>query len=109
MNNVRTEEEMNAIAKSSEMPIHRSTTGETKATRPYYWSVWRELWENRSIYIAPLIVAVVEVLGFAISAIGQAERRRAVLLLTGPLKQRHEIEQPYDLAAMMMLFTAFIV
>ena len=26
-------------------------------TRPFYWSVRRELWENRSIYIAPLIVA----------------------------------------------------
>ena len=27
------------------------------ATRPLYWSVRRELWENRSIYIAPLAVA----------------------------------------------------
>ena len=26
-------------------------------TRPFYWSVRRELWENRSIYIAPLAVA----------------------------------------------------
>ncbi len=26
-------------------------------TRPLYWSVRRELWENRSIYIAPLVVA----------------------------------------------------
>jgi ABC-2 type transport system permease protein len=24
------------------------------ATRPMYWSVRRELWENRSIYLAPL-------------------------------------------------------
>ncbi len=77
-------------------------------TRPLYWSVWRELWENRSIYVAPLIVAVVQVLGFAISTIGLAERRRAVLLLD-PAKQRAAIEQPYDMAAMMMLFTVFIV
>jgi ABC-2 type transport system permease protein len=76
-------------------------------TRPFYWSVWRELWENRSIYIAPLIVAVVQVIGFAISAIGLAERRRGVLLLE-PAKQR-VIEQPYDFAAMMMIFTVFIV
>ena len=78
------------------------------ATRPFYWSVWRELWENRSIYIAPLIVAAVQVFGFAISTIGIAERRRAVLLLD-PLKQRAAIEAPYDIAAMMMLFTVFIV
>src|ERR1700681_453664 len=77
-------------------------------TRPLYWSVWRELWENRSIYIAPLIVAAVQVVGFAISAIGLAERRRGVLLLE-PAKQRALIEQPYDLAAMMMIFTMFIV
>jgi len=77
-------------------------------TRPLYWSVRRELWENRSIYIAPLIVAAVQVFGFAISTIGLAERRRAVLLLD-PAKQRAAIEMPYDLAAMMMIFTVFIV
>ena len=77
-------------------------------TRPLYWSVRRELWENRSIYIAPLIVAAVQVFGFAISTIGLAERRRAVLLLD-PVHQRAAIEVPYDLAAMMMIFTVFIV
>ena len=77
-------------------------------TRPLYWSVRRELWENRSIYIAPLIVAAFQVFGFAISTIGLAERRRAVLLLD-PAHQRAAIEQPYDLAAMMMIFIVFIV
>ena len=80
----------------------------TAATQPFYWSVWRELWENRSIYIAPLIVAAVQVFGFAISTIGLAERRRAVLLLD-PAIQRARIEVPYDLAAMMMIFIVFIV
>ena len=78
-------------------------------TRPLYWSVWRELWENRSIYIAPLIVAAVQIFGFAISTNGLAERRRAVLLLDDPAKQQAAIEQPYDLAAMIMIFTVFIV
>jgi ABC-2 type transport system permease protein len=73
-----------------------------------YWSVRRELWENRSIYIAPLIVAAVQVIGFAISTVSLAERRRAVLLLN-PAKQRAAIEMPYDLAAMMMIFTVFII
>src|SRR5216683_2975317 len=77
-------------------------------TRPLYWSVRRELWENRSIYIAPLIVAAVQVFGFAISTIGLAERRRGVLLLD-PAHQRAAIEMPYDVAAMMMIFTAFII
>ena len=29
------------------------------STRPFYWSVLRELWENRSIYVAPIVVAIV--------------------------------------------------
>ena len=78
-------------------------------TRPFYWSVWRELWENRSIYVAPLIVAAVQVFALAISTIGLAERRRVVLLLDDPVKQRAAIEAPYDMAAMMMIFVIFIV
>ena len=84
------------------------TPAAMSATWPLYWSVRRELWENRSIYIAPLIVAAFQVIGFAISTIGLADRRRAVLLLD-PAHQRAAIEQPYDLAAMMMIFIVFIV
>jgi ABC-2 type transport system permease protein len=39
------------------------------ASRPLYWSIRRELWENRSIYIAPLAAAVLFLFGFAISII----------------------------------------
>lgn len=77
-------------------------------TRPFYWSVLRELWENRSLYIVPLVVAVVVVLGFLVSTVGLAERRQSVLLL-GPEKARAGIEVAYDMAAMMLIFTAFIV
>ena len=93
-----------------ESPIDSQMTaaGPMSATRPMYWSVRRELWENRSIYVAPLIVAAVQIFGFAISTIGLAERRRAVLLLD-PAHQRAAIEQPYDLAAIMMIFIVFIV
>jgi ABC-2 type transport system permease protein len=56
----------------------------------------------------PLIVAAVQVFGFAITTIDLADRRRAVLLLDAA-HQRAAIEQPYDLAAMMMIFIVFIV
>src|SRR3954470_17586909 len=81
---------------------------EHRITRPFYWSVWREVCENRSLYIAPLIVAFVATLGFLVSTVGLAERRQAVLLL-GPAKARAGIEVPYDMAAMILIFTAFIV
>jgi len=82
--------------------------GYNAAPRPFYWSVRRELWENHSIYIAPLIVAMVVLLGFLVSTTGLPERRRAVLLLD-PAKARAAIEMPYNVAAMMLIFTAFIV
>ena len=92
----------------SATPIESQPAIANSPIRPMYWSVWRELWENRSIYIAPLIVAAVQVFGFAISTIGLAERRRGVLLLD-PAHQRAAIEVPYDVAAMMMIFIVFIV
>src|SRR5437588_2076941 len=94
-----------------ETPIQSQEVASTASSRirPLYWSVWRELWENRSIYIAPVIVAVVQAFALAISTIGLAERRRGVLLLDDPVKQRVAIEAPYDAAAMMMIFVVFIV
>jgi ABC-2 type transport system permease protein len=80
-----------------------------KPTRLFYWSVRRELWENRSLYIAPLIVAGVVVIGFVFTAIGLPERRRALLLINDAAKQRAAIEAPYSMAAMMIMFTALIV
>jgi ABC-2 type transport system permease protein len=66
------------------------------------------LWENRSIYVAPLIVACVELFGFLLSTVGLPERRRAALLLD-PAKARTEIAAPYDMAAVMLILTAFVV
>src|SRR5437667_1291123 len=80
----------------------------SSSSKPFYWSVRRELWENRSIYVAPLVVAVVVLFGFLISTIGMPERRQAVLLLDSA-HQRAAIGAPYDVAAMMLIFTAFIV
>ncbi len=80
----------------------------TPKTRPFYWSVRRELWENRSIYMAPLAAAGVVLLGFGITAFGLPQRRMAALALE-PTAQRAAIETSYDVAAMMVMFTVFIV
>ena len=78
------------------------------ATRPFYWSVRRELWENRSIYLAPVIAAGVVLFGFAMTAFDLPRRRLNALALDSA-RQRAAIELPYDAAAMMIMFTAFIV
>jgi ABC-2 type transport system permease protein len=77
-------------------------------TRPFYWSVRRELWENRSIYLAPLAAAGVVLFGFLITAFSLPQRRMNALALE-PTAQRAAIEQTYDVAALMIMFTVFIV
>jgi len=53
--------------------------------------VWRELWENRSIYVAPLIVAAVQVFALpSARSLGGAADGGAVL--DDPVKQRAAIE-----------------
>jgi ABC-2 type transport system permease protein len=49
--NVDMSPEMNAS------PVPQAIAATTASVRPFYWSVRRELWENRSIYIAPIAVA----------------------------------------------------
>ncbi len=72
-------------------------------TRPMYWSVRRELWENRSIYIAPLAVAAVTVFGFLIATIGRA-------MSTTDLTQRRAVlEEPYTFAMFLIMGAAFVV
>ena len=90
--------EANASRSRSEpRPIVHKTPSQT-----LYWSIRRELWENRSIYIAPLIAAGVMLFGFVLSTFGLPHRRRALLLLD-PAQQRAHIERPYDMLAMALL------
>src|SRR5580698_9185773 len=71
-------------------------------TRVLYWSVRRELWEYRSIYVAPLAVAAVALFAFCLSSflgIWEAPLR---------LNQAHA-QAPYDMAAGLMMLTGIIV
>ena len=53
----------------------------TSPKRPFYWSVRRELWENRSIYIAPLAAAGLFLVGFLIGTIRLPAKIRAAASL----------------------------
>ena len=77
------------------------------ATRPMYWSLRRELWENRSIFIAPLAAAGLILFGFMIYVIHLPAKVRAAAL--NPLQQHELIEQPYELAALLIMATTLIV
>ena len=77
-------------------------------TRPMYWSVGRELSENRSIYLAPLAAAGTALLGFLISMIGLPHRVGGLSALH-PAHQRESIALPYDIAAGVMMATMILV
>lgn len=75
-------------------------------TRPFFWSVRREFWEYRSLYVAPLAVAAVAVLGFSVSAtLGIWEKALRIHATEG----REGIAAPYDMAAGLMMFTGIVV
>jgi len=85
-------------------------------TRPLYWSIRRELWENRSIYLAPLAAAGVYGLGFLISLVGLSHRMRKELAPKigdvaplDPTQRLVPLAMPYAHAAMLIMAIAFIV
>ena len=79
-----------------------------QATRPFYWSVRRELWENRSITLAPLVAAVVVLVGFVISTKDLAGALGALSGLD-EARQQASLARRAALAAMPLLFTGFVV
>jgi ABC-2 type transport system permease protein len=70
--------------------------------------VRRELWENPSIYVAPLAAAAVFMLGFAISTLGLPHRVRTLAALE-PAKQSSVMVMPYSVVAALIIVTAYLV
>jgi ABC-2 type transport system permease protein len=78
-------------------------------TRPLYWSVRRELWESRSIYIAPLVVAAIVLFANGINmAIRLPHKIRGLSALV-PSRQGPAVYTQFCLAASVILFSGFIV
>jgi ABC-2 type transport system permease protein len=77
--------------------------------RRMYWSVRRELWEYRSIYVAPLAVAAVFLFGFLIGIITLPGHRMRAVLALAPAQQREAIAMPYNIAAGLIMASTFIV
>jgi ABC-2 type transport system permease protein len=78
------------------------------ATRPIYWSIRREFWENRYLYVAPLAVASVFLFGYLISAIHSPGQLRA-LLVSDSTQNQEGIFGPFDISAALMMGTAILM
>jgi ABC-2 type transport system permease protein len=77
-------------------------------TRPLYWSVRRELWENRSIYVAPLAAAAVYLVGYLISLMWMPRSMQAIAAAHST-PQLIALAMPYSHAAMLLMATGFLV
>ena len=91
-------------------------SSETQATGPvempaiqaFQWSVRRELWENRSIYIAPLAAAGVAMLGYLVGLL--AAPHSLHMQGSGDTEERFiMLVMPYGHTGWLLLITAFVV
>jgi ABC-2 type transport system permease protein len=74
-----------------------------KRTRPFYWSVRRELWEHPALYLAPAAAATVGLLGFLVSTLWLARS------VAGPIPKNDSLMMPYVFTAFAVMMTSFLV
>lgn len=103
---------MNADAHTNAVPDSAFATSaiaesNTRPTRPFYWSVRRELWENRYIYIAPLAAAALAILASLIAIFG----RRGPLgsSLDDMQAQQHAIAVQCSFTGLLIMGITFLV
>ena len=76
--------------------------------RNLWWALRRELWENRSITLAPLVVTGLFLIGFFVGLVRLPERMRAAEALA-PMQRQEAIDQPYVIVAMALMAIALLV
>jgi ABC-2 type transport system permease protein len=77
------------------------------APRPFYWSVRRELWENRSLYIAPLIVTALVLFATLLGMFRLPGKMRA--LPADPTAAHALVVRPFSLAPAPIMLATFLV
>jgi ABC-2 type transport system permease protein len=76
--------------------------------RLLYWSLRRELWENRSVYLAPLIVMAFVLFGTFISLFGLPRRIQNVPA-NDAAKQHATVVRPFHMAPAPIILATFVV
>jgi ABC-2 type transport system permease protein len=76
--------------------------------RRFAWSLRRELWEHRSVYLAPLVVAIFVAVGLLFAAYSLPSRLRALATASSGAKV-DLIHMPYAAAAMILMATMVLI
>jgi ABC-2 type transport system permease protein len=85
-----------------------SSEQSSSTMHPFYWSVRREVWEHRSIYIAPMVAAGLVLLGFLIRILHLPQTMK-LLSQIKPEEQHMAIAAPFAIAAVAICVTGLIV
>jgi len=85
------------------------TPAAVSPTKTFYWSVRRELWENRYLYVAPLAIAVLFLFGFLISELHLSEIMRGLVAVSAARHHYTSGGEAYDIAAGLMMGAAILM
>lgn len=88
----------------NDFPRETSTPARLSSTRPIFWSIRRELWENRWLYLAPLAIAAATLLVYGISTFSLARRLREA-----EMAQSQSIVMPFSAIAAFLLISSFLI
>ena len=92
-----------------ESSFSRETTAKpVSITQLMFCSILRELWENRSVYIAPLAAAFIFLCGFLINLVALRRGNHGGQRLD-PSELLHVLRARYEISAALIMGTAFIV
>jgi ABC-2 type transport system permease protein len=81
---------------------------EIPARRRFAWQLRRELWESRSIYLAPFAVTGLVLLGAVIGAFQMPAKMRGIAGLA-PAAQHAALTNDYMMASLLIMATTFVV
>ncbi len=95
-----------SVASESVSAMSAPTT--SHSTSPFAWSVRREVWEHRSLYIAPSVVACLVLLGFLIRII-HLPQTLSLLSQLKPGEQNLALAMSFVVAALAICVTGLIV
>ncbi len=100
---------MNSPATDSNAPLDPPLLAPAATpARPLYWSIRRELWENRFVYVAPLAIAAIVLLATLIGTIGLPGKISNASTLE-PSKRRAAVAAPYKMAPAPIMLSTIVV
>jgi len=98
---------MNTPSNPASQPQRVAPSG-IPATQLFYWSVRRELWENRWIYVGQLAIAAVFLFGFLINMARWLAKMRGVSG-ADPVRYWDVVALPYNVAAGLMMVVLILM